>query len=280
MNVSSDDVFFQVETDAKNCAEENKTRRSRYKLRRRLRYLTDQSDYILNEVFPGTNDSSDSDSSDMSDPEIVDRVVSHRFPMRDLLRDSSSDSSSDTLVAESSSGSSNDESDTRATDPPSPLETNQPPVPIPPQPSESANRLQELEPVDLTSSNGAAVDNNVNNSESSARIGGDKSSKVTESKSSEALNNCSLQSGPIVKLGPEEMKNALECLCPPNNRGSSGCPECSKVESGTTGATFKPISVLNRCYRKRKLNQDEESTSCNEGVNPGDKRTDQNDHTP
>ena len=233
-----------MDTDAKNCAEENKTKRSRYKLRRRLRYLTDQSDYILNEDFPG-NDSSDSDSSDTSDPEIVDRVISRRFPLRDLLIDSSSDSSSDTLVAGSSPSVHHEE-------------------------SRDIPSVQDAEPL---------VSQAVNNSNQASTNGCDsqkppekESEWANLDESSERVmagekfqpdpNNCSLKSGPIVKLGPVEMKNALQCLCPPNSTSpAAGCPECSKGESTTPGAVFKSISIANKSFRKRRVQEDE----CNAG---------------
>jgi hypothetical protein len=255
LNSLVDRLNSTVEIDTKDCAEESRTRRSRYKIRRRLRYLTDQSDYILNEVLPG-HDSSSSDSSDSddhlpSDESIIDFL--HRSELHDEA-DSSSDSSGLPTVDSSYSSSSDDElipkfvaerdSDDELE---IALHKNVQTGPMSPK-----VKLCLKEPDD------EELDQEIKKELEQEVKGQDCDTKVETSATS---NICTLQSGPFLRLAADEQLSALACLCPSGSTSNTTtCLNCSKSDacgtSNVTSVQFKSnashSSTSGRNYRKRK----------------------------
>ncbi|RWS22612.1 DDB1- and CUL4-associated factor 5-like protein [Leptotrombidium deliense] len=219
--------------------ENTKNRRNSQKLRRRLRYLTDQSDFILNEVLPERDSDSDSDSSGLlNSDDFLDVVTSGVERMRRMLpnadtddSDSSSDASEslenvDHLQVSSCSDdelASSDRGESERSRSRSRQESHTNVVPI----AVSAEEEQEV--------------NVCSNEETKESEGGNN-----------RCNNCDSQL--VVQLP------YLHNQC--HSHSSTNCNDC-ECERNEASVSFNKVNHLKRCYRKRKL----EDTNDDNGKN-------------
>ncbi|RWS03316.1 DDB1- and CUL4-associated factor 5-like protein [Dinothrombium tinctorium] len=204
MNAVLEGLSRKVGIDGSNY-ENSKNRRSSQKLRRRLRYLTNQSDLILNEVLPDPDSDSDSDTSDlMNGEQFLDVVANGDQRMRHLLPTVSSCSDDEVM--------NNVKCETES--------------------SESDAQLSSVEVnVSVIEENGET--------NSHEEIGPESSSK-----------NCNIESGLMLALP------YLHSKCHPQS--SSNCNDC-EGEKPDTSVSFNKINHFKRCYRKRKLEDNDEN---------------------
>ncbi|KAI1284876.1 DDB1- and CUL4-associated factor 5 [Halotydeus destructor] len=264
LNSLIDRLNSSVENDTKIYAQEHKSRRTQYKSRhRRLRYLTDQSDIILNEVYPSNDSTSDSDDSQgaVSADEFLE-VISNNFQRirsmsnRQVVDSDSSDSDTTGPLIEISD--SDRERSSRNAEP------------------EVADKVEQND--DQSLSTGIKIpfvlpddsDDEAEIEEAVLALSG-HSGAFNESPGADASPLCTLQSGPFVKMGSEEKKSVINCICRPTS-STNNCQVCqsnsSQAGSSQSNGLFKAPSH-NRTYRKRKHSGD--STSNQEGTSD-DKR--------
>lgn len=242
-----------VDADAKTCAEENNVRRSKYKVRRRLRYLTNQSDYILNDAYPrrtseDSDDSSDSESSDGP----IDRNSLWRT-MRGSIRIVGDDDEDDDEegveeaidTCESSSGTSAEffesDSDTDA-EHGKPVITNDSQTHDADGTSSSTSFDKQVQADSHHRPHPVIVDQLLLDEESKSQ---------SEAIASTSTSTCTLQSGPVVKR--------FRCVCEGASSANSDCHCCELevvTQSDAEAVVFKTVNHRNRSYRKRKMPDD------------------------